>query len=293
MNLLLCRRRKENLKGINPHTDPLVRLQYIARLGWQYDLADVAALLATPTIVSFLVFRDGFFTIQYSGILVLPCHLRNVWIRFAILLVIKPGASWLARTWLRMRMVKCFLGKKTLHGTSRIAAKIMAERKLVSHGNDSNLDSKVLEAFSKDFTEDEIKAVQDEFSLQGLNFKILRYKLMKKWRYYLAVVVLQLFAAFQCRRNVPLLGIGNETHVPFEPVAMSSTWAYVPFGLARLEDPMLRARDLEVDTQNCSSDAISSWPLPYEFDFDRSVKEYGPMLIVFGESTTGNATLAG
>jgi len=294
IQLLLCRRKKQSLKGINPHTDPLVRLQYVARLGWQYDLADVAALLATPTIVSFLVFRDGFFSVHYSGILVLPCHLQNVWIRFCVLLIIKPVASWMARAWLRRRMRRTLLGKKTLHGTSPIAARIMAESKLVGGGGNS--DAKVLEAFSKDFTEEEIEAVKDEFSLQGLNFEILRYKLMRKWRYYVLVIVLQLFPAFHCRRFAPVFrsdaellrdGLTQQMTIPFEPVPISSSWMYMTFDLARLEDPRLRRKIRPGELANCSSDR--TWTLPYYYHRDqhseRPVKTFGPFLVEFYNST--------
>ena len=48
-------------------------LQFLARLGIQYDLADVTSILLVPTIVSATVWRDGYFTMQGTGILVEHC----------------------------------------------------------------------------------------------------------------------------------------------------------------------------------------------------------------------------
>ena len=108
------------------------------------------------------------------------CDLPNVWLRFGILLVIKPAASWLARVWLRRKMRKTLLGKKTMHGTSRIAGEILAARKLKmgGKGKGRNVDEKVVDHF--DFKEEELAAVKEELSFSTLNFAVLRAKSMKK-----------------------------------------------------------------------------------------------------------------
>ena len=49
------------LKKNDPNDDPLFRLQTLARLGIQYDLADRLAIVVTPSIISFFVLRDGWY----------------------------------------------------------------------------------------------------------------------------------------------------------------------------------------------------------------------------------------
>ena len=101
-----------------------------------------------------------------------PCELRNVWARFAVLLCIKPAASWIARAWLRAKMRSTLLGKKTMHGTSQIAAKMIAMRKMRVQGmQGGNMDEKVQAHF--DFKEEEMAAMQNELSLSGLNYSSL------------------------------------------------------------------------------------------------------------------------
>ena len=241
--LLLCQRAQDSLKEFDPNLDPLIRLQFLARVGWQFDLADVAALIATPAIVTLLVWRDGYYTLEGTDILVRACDLYNVWLRFGILLVIKPAASGIARLWLRRKMRKTLLGKRTMHGTSRIAAQIVAERRLkMGHsgkGKGRNVDEKVLDHF--DFKEEELAAVREELSFSTLNFSVLRAKSMKKWRYYLSVIILQLFSAFPCRRSVPngLSGQWQDPGTGARSVAvemsmlpLSSSWFYVPHNMA-------------------------------------------------------------
>ena len=279
-NLLLCQTKHDKLREFDPNADPLIRLQFLARVGWQYDLADVTALVATPTIVSLLVWRDGLYTLEGTEILVRACELGNVWLRFGLMLVIKPAASTIARCWLRRKMRKTLLGKRTMHGTSRIAAQIVSERKLRMGAarrrqQQRNVDEKVVDHF--DFREEELAAVREELSFSTLNFAVLRAKSMKKWRYYLAVVVLQLFSAFPCRRSIPngvlarwdappLVGHANASAgisaegaasrgtgtgsmrvvaVEMEAMPLSSCWYYVPPELAsklslRLSDTLTR-----------------------------------------------------
>ncbi len=74
----------------NKSEDALFRLQFLARLAIQYDLADLTAMITVPSMVSFFVWRDGWFSLEGTGILVLPCELRWVWLYFALLFVIKP-----------------------------------------------------------------------------------------------------------------------------------------------------------------------------------------------------------
>jgi len=244
-NFLTGKKTKDKLKNFDPNQDPLIRLQYLARIGWQFDLADVCALLIVPTVVTVMIWRQGFYSLEGSTILVRPCELRNVWARFAVLLCIKPAASWIARVWLRAKMRSTLLGKNTMHGTSQIAAKIIAMRKLRVQGmQGGNMDEKVQSHF--DFKEEEMAAMQEELSLSGLNYSVLRAKLMKKWRFFLTVVLFQIFSAFPCRSTVPGRIIErcdlNGTKVVAivsEPLTVQSSWYYVPPEIAISTSPIL------------------------------------------------------
>ena len=261
-----CSPSRKNLKVSDPTNDPLLRLQYLARIGWQYDLADVAALIVTPSIVSLFVWRDSFYSLDGTTILVRTCDLKNVWIRFIILLFIKPAASYFARSWIRIKMRRTLLGKKTMHGTSQLAAKIMAERKLVAGGGAKAGDAKVEEAFAKVYVAEELLAVKDEVSLSGLNFKVLRSRVMRKWKFYFCVVIFQLFSAFPCHEVVMAADWGNGdlvniTSPKYKPLPVSSAWLYVPpiVGITRKE--FVRRSYFAGADQSCTSDYLG-WAMP-------------------------------
>jgi hypothetical protein len=69
-NFLTGKKTKDKLKNFDPNQDPLIRLQYLARIGWQFDLADVCALLIVPTVVTVMIWRQGFYSLEGSTILV-------------------------------------------------------------------------------------------------------------------------------------------------------------------------------------------------------------------------------
>ena len=122
------------LKKADPNDDPIFRLQSLARLAIQYDLADLTSLVLTPAVVTLFVWRDGYFTLQNTSILVEACDIGRLWTRFIILLVIKPFFSWIARCIMIRTMRKTLLGKTTIHGTSAIAANIIAKKRILSGG---------------------------------------------------------------------------------------------------------------------------------------------------------------
>ena len=116
------------LQKADPLSDPLYRLQYLARLAIQYDLADLTAMVVTPCAVSFFVWRDGWFTLQGSGILVRHCDVGRMWVRFATLLCIKPVASSIARWMLIRKMRSTLLGRRTVHGVSAVVSNYLQVR---------------------------------------------------------------------------------------------------------------------------------------------------------------------
>lgn len=117
----------QNIKGYDPDDDPLFRLQFLARITVQYDLADITALIAVPSVVTFFILRDGWFTLEGSAIIVRHCDLWRLWQRFIVLLVMKPFFSWIAKGILRRTMRKTLLGQRTIHGRSMLAAKLKVD----------------------------------------------------------------------------------------------------------------------------------------------------------------------
>ena len=53
-------------------------------------------------------------------------------------------------------------------------------------------------------TEEQLAAVRGDLTLSGLNFSLLRRKLLTKWRFYLCVSMLQCFAAFPVHEWAPV-----------------------------------------------------------------------------------------
>jgi hypothetical protein len=223
--------KRKNLRRLNVDDDPLFRLQHLARIAIQYDLADVTALLLVPSVVSLFVWRDGWFSLEDSGVLVRACDLPLLWLRFCILLIIKPGASRLSQRILTRAMRKTLLGKETIHGRSAIAARILANQRIVKTEEDT--DKELHKEF--DLAVEELHLVAQDLSLSGLNFKLLRGKLLRKLHFYTAVVVLQCFAAFPVHANAPLgLAWDSQTRTYFTDsqvyvtVPKQSVWMYVP-----------------------------------------------------------------
>lgn len=101
--------------------DAILRLQFLARLAIQYDLADVSAMISVPTMLSLFAARDGYVTLEGSGILILTCDLPQLWLHFLLLLCIKPLSFFVARKILERKMARALLGKRTIHGTSALA----------------------------------------------------------------------------------------------------------------------------------------------------------------------------
>ena len=61
-------------------------------------------MVAVPSLVSFFVWRDGWFVLHGTGVEVRSCDLLNVWLHFLVLMVIKPVSFWIARRILERKM---------------------------------------------------------------------------------------------------------------------------------------------------------------------------------------------
>ena len=52
--------------------------------------------------------------------------------------------------------------------------------------------------------EEELAAIKDDLTLSGLNFRFLRMKQLRKWRFFTVTAILMTFAAFQVRMTAPV-----------------------------------------------------------------------------------------
>ena len=255
--LLTCTDHVAGFREADPLRDPLYRLQYLARLAVQADLADLCAIVLTPTAVAFFVWRDGWFTLEGTGILVRHCDLPQVFARFGLLLLLKPLGATLARCLMIRKMRKTLLGKKTLHGRSLVASKAIAHRRTVrssmadaSGGAGAGVGGALDEQRQQRelaLTEEELLSVHDELLLSVLDFRILAIKLVKKYKFFSMVVLLQLFLALPVRSTAPLddsvalaPSSNASTPTPYFSVARQGVWTYVPPQLALQSDERLR-----------------------------------------------------
>lgn len=91
--------------------------------------------------------------------------------------------------------------------------------------------------------------VKEDLSLTGLNFGVLRRKLLRKWRFYACVAVLQCYAAFPIHSTAPIDQIrellpppesaplwGGMSNLTFV-VPQHSVWLYVPPLVSLMKDP--------------------------------------------------------
>ena len=225
-----CLLGEAQLRKSDPNDDPLFRLQSIARMSIQYDLADLTSIILTPSIITMFVWRDGWFTLEGSGILIESCELPQLWLRFLMLLCIKPVAAWLARHILITDMRKTLLGKATMHGTSAIAAGIIAskrihkEKKERKAGETDFTEAEAAVQAKFGYSEDELMAVREDLTLTDINFRLLRAKQFRKWRFFTCVAILQAFAAFPVHVTAPVYDL---------PPLMQDEWGDLPLNSLR------------------------------------------------------------
>ena len=188
--------------------DPVYRLQYLARMAIQFDLADWTAVLLTPSVVTFFVWRDGYFTLENTGIFVNGCLLRGLWIRFVLLLVFKQVGSTLGRMLMNRKMRKTLLGKKTIHGRSQVVIKALSAHKVSlkratlgeeSKGMLGKKEAKAQEDLG--LTEEQRFAIGNELLMSAMNYKVLVRKQLKHVKFYTMVTLLQLFVAMPIRQT--------------------------------------------------------------------------------------------
>lgn len=139
---------KQRMLGSDPANDPIFKLQFIARLSVQFDIAIYCSGIVVPSIVSFFVWRDGYYTLEEleNVVLITPCELPTMWIRFAIMWALQVGALSLTRALLARQMRRALLGKACMHGNSSLAAEIQAARAIRKDMNAQELIDERLES---------------------------------------------------------------------------------------------------------------------------------------------------
>jgi hypothetical protein len=118
-----------------------------------------------------------------------------VWLRFLLLILIKPAASTIARNMLKKDMRKTLLGKKTKFGVSKLAAEVVANSKINLAGSDghdvSTTDAKLQEQF--DMVQEQLEVVRKELSIRNMNYGYLAERLIgRAWFFFACVVAFQL-----------------------------------------------------------------------------------------------------
>ncbi|KAL1511499.1 hypothetical protein AB1Y20_006297 [Prymnesium parvum] len=246
----------------NIHTDPAIKIQFLARVAIQYDIADMAAIVFAPTLVTLFVWRDGVFTLQDSGILVTECRLGNMWLRFFILALVKPMASYIAYLIMRNRMALTLLGKTTLLGKSRLVERLklnIPQRRSASEGK-SPVGRKLDADLHKDFelTEEQRVLAEGELSVAHLDYNHLTFKIVKKSHmFFICVIFVQLVAVFQRFKYAPI--IVEDLSSSLQSVPARSTWLYVPQETVLNLDLELQASYALLEAENSSTCAGSGW----------------------------------
>jgi len=191
----------------NPDEDPLLTLQYLAAFGIQYDFADLCALLLSLFMILFFIWRDGWFTLHGTGLLVKSEQMGTVVFRFVIIAILKLLAGFAARTFLMRSMRKTLLGQKTMHGRSDLAHEILASHAMVKGGNAAARANKIHETHLRKNLSDEehIKDVRRELSLKNLDYRVFSKRFLKRFGPFLmCCMAFELFACFPVCRIAPV-----------------------------------------------------------------------------------------
>lgn len=108
-----------------------------------------------------------------------------------------------SKEYLERSMRRLLVGKQTIHGASPLAAALLARRQ-ANRNVDVRAVTEAMAGAHQNLTPDELRAVRAELTLSNLNYKTLFYRMIRRrWRFYLAVVAFQLFAAVQVSRVAP------------------------------------------------------------------------------------------
>ena len=152
-----------------------------------------------------------------SASFVRSCDIGSMLRRFGFLLVVKPIASLLARMALKRAMRKTLLGKPTIHGVSPLAARLIAERRLVkSKAGGVGSDEQLHKEF--DLTRRSFRSSRRTSRYLASTSACCQGKLLNRSSFFAAVAVLQCFAAFPVRADAAGGAcVGIQSRAPEQP----------------------------------------------------------------------------
>jgi len=204
---------KETL-GSDPAMDPLFKLQFLAALGVQYDIAIYTSVVMVPTFVSFFIWRDGYFTLEgvETIVFVTPDAIGNMWTRFAILAALQFFSLLLARQLLQRQMRLALLGKKTLHGTSHLASEIAGARQYRKGLSAQAIVNEALEksslwkkAVGTSTSAADREEIVKELALSNLNHATNYFRnLRRNYLFYICCLSLSAYSCFALRHTAPV-----------------------------------------------------------------------------------------
>jgi len=241
VNILCCLTVRTGMAMKSSVGDPIFVLQYIADKGILYDLSDFCATGLVPILVSFFIARDGYFTLSGSGIFITSCDMPQLWLRFLLLLFINVCTAKAARAVLARNMRKTILGQTTFHGTSSIAAELVAEHKIVSElvtkrssrGSRGEKIKKLQRDLLRRYLrhdagndQDEVRSIVQEFDVANLNYWTAWIRMMTRHPVFFTIaMVLQVISIYQVNNVMPSKGstLWDADQYRFNGSAVSAT----------------------------------------------------------------------
>eukprot|EP00966_Prymnesium_polylepis_P234324 5420216-Prymnesium_polylepis.1 len=214
-------------------------MAFLARIAIQLDLAQFYGLIAVPAGVSFIVWRDGYYSLQGSGILVQACDLPWIWLRFSVYLAVKPFSTYVWRKMLQRRMALALLGLDSDMGKSEFAVDVGGGNLLQDDDKEAR-DAKVHERAG--VTEEQLELVREELSISNLNYEKLYTKLVRRsWLFFTCVALWQMPAALYRHRTAPRDVTDSSGAASNYTLPISASWLYVPVTTALQTDTDLGA----------------------------------------------------
>ena len=192
----------------DPNEDPVFRLQFLSTLAVQFDIAEISAMCLVPILVLLIQARDGFFTFQFTGLLVRPCENSALYYRWSIQLGINVLVRFVARRHLNRTARKTLLGKKTIHGISALCSRVVSGQKLISSSNvtpSALISDEMARQWKARLSEHDYEQTRRELSLANLsNYHLFFYRTMStNYFFFVCAILYGLYAGVGIVRLAP------------------------------------------------------------------------------------------
>uniref|UniRef100_A0A7S3BX71 Uncharacterized protein n=1 Tax=Haptolina ericina TaxID=156174 RepID=A0A7S3BX71_9EUKA len=187
----------KTIRQIVRSADPFLKVQFLAKRAVQYNHADIANIVIVPSICFFFIYRDGWYTLHKTGVVLYECHEEKLFIRFVFLACLKPVTAYLSRVVLARKMRKMLLQKDSGHGDSVAIRELHALRQ------------------DKIFTKDRASAdasLEKQLQHAGYDLRNLNYIRLKRnliqasWRYFGCAILFIMFIIFPRHKWTPYPG---------------------------------------------------------------------------------------